>query len=59
MILKFVNSCEIENHLNFNLIKINKFKELNFNSLGNYLIITIKKKRFKRRKFINKMQIKT
>ena len=36
---------EIENYLNFNLIKINKLKELNFNSLENYLIISDKKKK--------------
>ena len=49
---------EIENHLNFNLIKINKFKELNFNSLGNYLIITDKKKKdLKDQIIINKIPI--
>ena len=49
---------EIENHLNFNLIKINKFKELNFNSLGNYLIITDKKnKDLKDQIIINKIPI--
>ena len=36
---------EIENYLNFNLIKINKLKELNSNSLENYLIISDKKKK--------------
>ena len=36
---------EIENYLNFNLIKINKLKELNFNSLENYLVISDKKKK--------------
>ena len=36
---------EIEKYLNFNLIKINKLKELNFNSLENYLIISDKKKK--------------
>ena len=36
---------EIEMYLNFNLIKINKLKELNFNSLENYLIISDKKKK--------------
>tara|TARA_A100001011_G_scaffold146410_1_gene154515 strand:- start:282 stop:836 length:555 start_codon:yes stop_codon:yes gene_type:complete len=36
---------EIENYLNFNLIKINKLKELNSNSLENYLVISNKKKK--------------
>ena len=36
---------EIENYLNFNLIKINKLIELNSNSLENYLIISDKKKK--------------
>tara|TARA_B100001027_G_scaffold184902_1_gene137061 strand:- start:165 stop:719 length:555 start_codon:yes stop_codon:yes gene_type:complete len=36
---------EIENDLNFSLIKINKLKEINFNSLENYLIISDKKKK--------------
>tara|TARA_B100002052_G_scaffold149647_1_gene136638 strand:+ start:57 stop:614 length:558 start_codon:yes stop_codon:yes gene_type:complete len=36
---------EIENYLNFNLIKINKLKELNSNSLENYLVISDKKKK--------------
>tara|TARA_A100001011_G_scaffold342076_1_gene375323 strand:- start:1425 stop:1979 length:555 start_codon:yes stop_codon:yes gene_type:complete len=36
---------EIENYLNFNLIKINKLKELNSNSLENYLIISDRKKK--------------
>ena len=36
---------EIENYLNFNLIKIDKLKELNFNSLENYLIISDRKKK--------------
>ena len=36
---------EIENYLNFNLIKINKLKELNPNSLEDYLIISDRKKK--------------
>tara|TARA_Y100000992_G_scaffold82704_1_gene52768 strand:- start:256 stop:810 length:555 start_codon:yes stop_codon:yes gene_type:complete len=36
---------EIENYLNFNLININKIKELNSDSLENYLIISDKKKK--------------
>ncbi len=36
---------EIENYLNFNLIKINKLKEFNPNSLENYLIISDRKKK--------------
>ena len=36
---------EIENYLNFDLIKINKLKELNSNSLENYLIISDRKKK--------------
>ena len=36
---------EIKNYLNFNLIKINKLKELNSNSLENYLIISDRKKK--------------
>ena len=37
--------AEIQNYLNFNLIKINKLKELNSNSLENYLVISNKKKK--------------
>ena len=37
--------AEIQNYLNFNLIKINKLKELNSNSLENYLVISDKKKK--------------
>ncbi len=36
---------EIENYLNFKLVKINKLKELNSTSLENYLVISNKKKK--------------
>ena len=49
---------EIENYLNFNLIKINKLKELNSNSLENYLIISDKmKKDVEDQIFVNKLPI--
>ncbi len=48
---------EIENYLNFNLIKINKLKELNFNSLENYLIISDKKKDVEEQIIVNKLPV--
>ncbi len=35
---------EIESHLNFSLISINKITDLNLNTKDNYLIISEKKK---------------
>ena len=48
---------EIENYLNFNLIKINNLKELNFNSFENYLIISDKKKDVEEQIIVNKLPI--
>ena len=48
---------EIENYLNFNIIKINNLKELNVNSFENYLIISDKKKDVEEQIIVNKLPI--
>ncbi len=48
---------EIESHLNFSLISINKITDLNLNTKDNYLIISEKKKNIEDQIIINEFPI--